>query len=236
MKHVFALSGLMLASVAAQAVTVTSADLLPYADHTTSSVLVNGVSFQALGGKFDSKTVAGFTGIGVDYGVDGEINRGEAIKASWGSDQQVSSFAVAFLFNGPEFGDVNEVAKIKLTGANVYGKLTAISDTQATWQLFSNSNVALGAASLINAVSPATDVGAGVWTVSDPFAGYVGSGLKFSSLPGICGAGNSCFDQSDFAFYSLTTAIPEPGSYAMLSTGLFAVGFLMQRRRTTRKV
>lgn len=231
------LAGALFASVAAHAVTVTSADLQPYAHGTTSSVLVNGVSFQALGGKLDSKLVAGYLGIGVSGHTAGEIDIGEAIKASWGSAQKVSSFSVAFLFNGPEFGDVNEVAKVNLTGSanGVYGKLTAVSDTQAKWQLFNSSNVALGSASFVNAVSSATAGAAGVWTVTDPFTNYAGTGMKFSALEGVCGS-KKCFDQSDFAFYSLTTTIPEPGSYAMLGTGLFSVGFLMQRRRTTRKV
>lgn len=235
MKSIFAIAaGLTLTSMAAQAVTVTAADLLPYANGTTPTTIVNGVIFQALGGNFDSRTVAGYTSIGVDYGVPGEINRGEAIVAGWGLSQQVASFSVALLFNGPEFGDVNEVARVQLAGTDVYGKLTAVADTQATWQLFNaSSDESLGAASFVSAVSPATQDGAGVWTVNNPFANYVGTGLSFSTLPGVCGAGNSCWDQSDYAFSALSTAaVPEPSSYAMFGVGLVAVAGLMLRRRS----
>ncbi|WP_374593724.1 hypothetical protein [Aquabacterium sp.] len=229
-------AGWLLGSMAAQAVTVTSADLQSFADGSTSNVTVNGVHFNAVGGKLDAKSVAGYLGIGVTgKAADktaGEINIGESIRASWGAPETLSSFSVAFLYNGPEFGDVNEVAKVALTGANgIYGKLTAVSDTQAKWQLFSASNVALGAASFVNAVSPADASGAGVWTVVNPFANYVGTGVKFSALKGACGVGD-CTDQSDYAFFSLTTAaVPEPGSFSMLVVGLLAVSGLVLYRR-----
>jgi hypothetical protein len=239
MKTTLALAAGLLASVAAHAVTVTSTDLKPYANGTKSTVTVNGVTFQSQGGKIDSKKMAGYLGIGVHGDTNGEIDLGESLKASWSTLQTVSSFSVAFLFNGPEFGDKNETAKVSLLGSTsgIYGKLTAVSDTQAKWQLFNSSDVALGSASFISAISPATAKGAGVWTVTDPFASYAGSGVKFSALQGLYDSGKKCFEPSDFAFFGLSTAaIPEPGSYSMLSTGLFAVGFLMQRRRTTRKV
>jgi hypothetical protein len=226
-------AGLALSSAAAQAVTVTAADLQSFATGAQSSAVVSGVHFQAVGGKLDAKTVAGFLGIGVSGHTKGEIDLGESIKASWGTPQLLTSFSVSFLYNGPEFGDVNEVAKVSLTGAHgIYGTLTAISDTQAKWQLFSASNVALGSASFISAISPAEAGGAGVWTVNNPFGSYLGTGVKFSALPGACRVG-ACYDQSDYAFSSLTTAapIPEPSSYIMLAAGLVAVGGLMLGRR-----
>lgn len=234
MKYVFAVaSGLMLASTAAQAVTITSADLLPNANNTTNSILIDGVTFKSYGGLFDNKTVAGYLGIGVGSGTAGEINLGEAVRALWTGQQEVTSITLSALFNGPEWGDVNEVAKVKLLGSGIYGTLTATGDTQATWQLYSSSNVALGAAVLIDAVSPATQDGAGVWTINDPFAGYVGKGLKFTALPGVCGFGNSCYDQSDYSLFSLSIspAVPEPSSYALFGAGLAAMGGLLVARR-----
>lgn len=226
-------AGLALASTAAQAVTVTAADLQPFVDGYTSSITANGVQFDAVGGNFSTKTVAGYLGIGVDGSPTlGEIDLNESVSASWAGSQALTSFSVAFLYNGPEFADVQETAKISLAGTQgIYGLLTAVSDTQATWQLFNASNVALGAASFISAVSVADETGAGVWTVVNPFANYVGTGVKFSAVQGACGVGD-CFNPSDYALYSLTTAaIPEPGSYSMLAAGLAAVGGLMLRRR-----
>jgi hypothetical protein len=57
------------------------------------------------------------------------------------------------------------------------------------------------------------------------------SKIEFTALTGLCGsAGGNCTNQSDY-FVTNVTAVPEPGTYAMLLAGLGALGFMAKRRK-----
>lgn len=219
-----AAAALLLAGHAGAQTTTTAQDLINAGALGRSSTSVNGIDFSAQGGSFASKTVAGITAIGVAGGASGgEIDIGQSITASFASRAAISSFSIAFLFDGPEFGDVREVARISLLGTNQVGTLTATGATTAIWSL----------GGLVTNLSPATEQGAGAWSISNPFGNLAGSGLRFEAINGLPGPGcNGCSNQSDYSVLSVSP-VPEPSTYAMMLAGLAALAFMVRRRGTS---
>jgi len=131
---------------------------------------------------------------------------------------------VALLYNGPEFNDVVEQAKITAydaAGASVTGILSVTSDLTASWSL--------GLGSVTN-LSPAQNTSqGGAWSLANPFGSMQVSKLVFeTTLGGGCEAG-TCTNPSDYVLSSVA-AIPEPSTYALMIAGLGAVGFVARRR------
>ncbi len=78
-------------------------------------------------------------------------------------------------------------------------------------------------------LSPATDSGGGGWRVDNPFGKAKVDKLVFTALTStVCGT-QPCNNQSDCTLSSVT-AVPEPGTCAMLLAGLGALGFVARRR------
>ena len=91
----------------------------------TQNVTLNGVTFTSAPGNFIVKNLNGFSGLGVTGGRTGdEIDIGETVGMSFAA-QVVSDFSLAFLYNGPEFGDWREIAQVTAyNGAAVSGIYT----------------------------------------------------------------------------------------------------------------
>ena len=180
-------------------------------------------------GKFSFKAAqGGYQGVGVSpktgsERTPGEIDIGESVNATFSKGIFITNFKLGLLFDGPEYGDVNEVAQISATydGAEHIFTFTATGKNTGIWT---------GSGSFVN-LSKAEDGKGGVWSLSNPFGNVRVTALSFTALHGACGtAGGSCSNQSDFTLISVS-AVPEPETYAMMLLGLLGVGFMTRRNK-----
>lgn len=89
-----------------------SSDIYNFSDGT-SATFVGSSAFQ-------KKTQAGITGVGISGGITpGEIDIGETLTGTFSKEVIVSSINLALLFDGPEYSDVKEVAKLLVNFADM---------------------------------------------------------------------------------------------------------------------
>jgi len=179
----------------------------------------------AAAGHFGTKTQGGYTGVGVQGGASGnEIDIGESVNATFSKGIFITNFKLGLLFDGPEYGDVNEKAQI--TATYLDNSVQSFTFT-ATGK---NTGIWTGSGSFVN-LSNAEEGKGGVWSLSNPFGNVRVKALSFTALPGSCGTvGCRCTNQSDFTLISVS-AVPEPETYAMMLLGLLGVGFMTRRNK-----
>jgi uncharacterized protein YraI len=212
-----AITAALLACSAAQAITYSTAAI--------KSGAAPGATFSAVGGSLVIKNAWGVTGVGVSGGrTSDEIDINEKIIANFAQPAYVTGIQLTYLYDGPEFNDVQERAKITATFADLStASYTLVAKYSSTYSWN-------GLGSILGPVSN-TDVNGGFWTLTNPFGHQAIKSLSFTAVEGTCGNG-ACTNQSDYALRSITTApIPEPETYALLLAGLGCVGFVVRRRK-----
>jgi hypothetical protein len=240
MNKVIAGLALGMAVVGAQAQSISGEDI--YADYYNGSFSsffgVSAYSPWDPTPDLGLKTQDGYTGVGVQGMTNGEIDwrnqMSETITVSFASATSIGSFTLGLLFNGPEYGDVYEVAQITLDkDSTSYTLRTSGTENVASWYYGSTW---LGDVAYLS--GGGTQWGqAGAVTLANPFGGRMISSMTFAAAPGVnastCGGDNlsSCTNQSDYNVVNITAAIPEPSTYALMLAGLGAVVFMARRRR-----
>lgn len=188
-------------------------------------------------GSFSKKSQAGVTGVGISGRTNGEIDIGESISASFSSSVLVSSIKLGLLFDGPEYNDVNEIAKLSVLyadGSLADFTLTAKGPTTAIWSGSSGSVTSLG--------NGAISGGTGAWELSNPFGTKAIKGITFGALQGLAATScPSCSNQSDYTFVSIEvnkaslntnniSSVPVPAAAWLFGSGLLGLAGLRRKQ------
>lgn len=184
--------------------TAHSAKAISYDVNVNGTTAPAGSHFTPTGGSLEIKNHNGFNGLGVSGGYSGaEIDLDQKLTITFDQPQILQDLTLAFLYDGPEYSDGNELADIKINGVEYV--FTATGSTTATWT---------GSGSWLN-VSPADDAGGAVWKLINP-AGNVGvTSIELYPMP--YPQGHEAPNPADFSLNAFnTTSAPDAGASALL--------------------
>ena len=155
-----------------------------------ASCEVEGVQLSVSSGTIAKKSLNGATGFGVSGGASGpEIDIGETLTVDAGEARNVLEIQFLFLFNGPEFGDKAERAKVFADGTG-YALLVerTADDALATWT----------GPGTVSKCGATTASGTGCFKVTNPFPAAV-SQLAFTAVAGSTPFSGAGSNNSDFS-------------------------------------
>ena len=140
-----------------------------------ASCALNGAGVTTTGGVLAKKTSSGATGFGVSGGPSGsEIDIGERLRVDFNESRSIIAIKILFLYNGPEFGDKSEKARVIADGtAYTLSTRNDADDAAADWS----------GPGIVTKCGPTTAAGTGCFIVTDPFPGVV-SRLDFTAVAG----------------------------------------------------
>lgn len=213
LKYIAAVAGVL-------AVSMINSQAITYSAATNGTSAPTGVSFTPIGGSLGLKTQGPTTILGVTGGgTKNEIDPGQALIVSFTEPQNIKTLSLGLLFDGPEYGDVDEIAGIIVNSSGTLTfTLQADTATLAIWD---------GSGTVTN-ISPAIVGLGGEWLITNPFGSLMVSELRFYPVnhPG------QIKSPSDFGLSAFTT--PDSGSMAVmlgLSVLAIAVTSRVARRR-----
>ena len=230
-KYVAAIPALAFGFVASPAFsTVVTIDANGITAGTNTANFV-GATMTSTGGNFTKATSGGVNPtqyIGVSGGaVANELDGSQRITLGFSSGAVISEITLGMLFLAGQAGDVaTEAAQLQTIGGTSCAAGGFVFCTLSAAGSFRGST--LGVTNL----SPATGGNGGIFRITNPFGSDLISELQMSPWL-IAGTGAA---NSDFGLVSITyttTAIPEPGSLALV--GLGVVGLALAGRRSARR-
>lgn len=177
-----------------------------------------GALFTPVGGSLSLKTHNGFTGLGISGGASGaEIDLSQKLSITFAGPQTLNDLTLAFLYDGPEYNDGNELAAIKINGTQYV--LTATGSSSSTWT---------GSGTVQN-ISLAKSTGGGVWKIINPIGNTPVTSIELYPLP--YPTGKWAPNPSDFSLREFnTTAVPDGGATAvLLGFGTLALAALRRK-------